>query len=381
MAKRPALVTQRSGSVQQSRKAILQLLHRKEAQSRPELAEATGLRQSTLTGLVRDLIKSGVVRAIGKRESNRVGKKQELLEINPDLGWIVGAGVQERIMSLIYMDAAGGVIDRDLLQFGRNPRLIPDLLKNRIDAWKTRHGTPPGRLMGIGIGMPGVIDTNRNLVLQSTYYQISDFPLGQMVADAVGVPITLENDANCATLAESQLGIARNLDSFLLFVINVVERGQDYVVRSFGFSLFLENNLFRGPHFAVGEINPPVDMDHEPSDVITEEELIELAKPDGQLLDSLMPFVMRIAATLSDVVDLMDPQAIILAGNLNLRNTNVIGAIEAEINQRIVTLRDRFVRVRPTALMDQGTCTGAALASLEKALMDRELAESARGTT
>ncbi len=330
----------------------------------------TGLRNSTLTGIVRDLITSEVVRSTGKRESSKVGKKQELLEINPDLGWVVGAGVQERVMSLLYMNASGRVIDRDLLQFGRNPRLIPDLMKNRIDAWKTRNGPPPGRLLGVGIGMPGVIDTDRNLVLQSTYYQISDFPLGQMVSDVVEAPATLENDANCATLAESQLGSASSLDSFLLFVINVVERDQDYVVRSFGFSLFLEGRLFRGPHFAVGEINPPVDINHEPSDIITEEELIELAKPNGQLLASLEPFVMRIAATLADVVDLMDPQALILAGNLNLRNTKVIGAIETEINQRIVTIRDRYVRVRPTALMDQGICTGAALTSLEKALMD-----------
>ena len=355
-------------SATNNREAVLQLLHRNGAQSRQELVEMTGMRNSTLTSLVRDLIKSDVVRSTGKRESNRVGKKQELLEINPELGWVVGAGVQERVMSLIYMDASGGVIDRDLLQFGRNSKLIPDLLKNRIDAWVTRHGRPPGRLLGVGIGMPGVIDTDRNLVLQSTYYQISDFPLGQMVSDAVEAPVFIENDANCATLAESQLGSARDLSSFLLFVINVVERNQDYVVRSFGFSLFLEGRLFRGPHFAVGEINPPADVEHEPSDVITEEELIELAKPDGALPKSLDSFVMRIAGTLSEVVDLLDPQAIILAGNLNLRNKKVIDAVETEINQRIVTLHNRYVSIRPTALMDQGICTGAALVSLEKAL-------------
>ncbi len=356
-----------------NRDAVLQLLHRSGAQSRQDLVTFTGLRNSTLTSIVRELITSGIIRTTGKRESNKVGKKQDLLEINPELGWVVGAGVQERVMSLIYMDACGQVIDRDLLQFGRNSRLIPDLLKNRIDAWMTRHGPPPGRLLGVGIGMPGVIDTHRNLVLRSTYYQTSDFPLGQMVSDAMNTPATLENDANCATLAESRLGSASSLDSFLLFVINVVERDQDYVVRSFGFSLFLEGKLFRGPHFAVGEINPPIDLDHEPSDVITEEELIELAKLDGQLPKSLDSFVMRISATLSDVVDLMDPQAIILAGNLNIRNTKVITAIETEVNQRIVSLRNRFVSIRPTALMDQGICTGAALASLEKALVGKSL--------
>lgn len=360
-------------SMQNNRSAILQLLHRNGAISRQELVELTGLRNSTLTSIIRDLIRSGVVRAMGKRESKKVGKKQELLEINPDLGWVVGAGVQERVISLIYMNASGGVIDRDLLQFGRNSRLIPDLLKNRIDAWVTRQGRPPGRLLGVGIGMPGVIDTDRNVVLRSTYYQVSDFPLGQMVSDVIETAVFVENDANCATLAESRLGSAKDLDSFLLFVINVVERNQDYVVRSFGFSLFLEGRLFRGPHFAVGEINPPADVKHEPSDVITEEDLIELAKPDGGLSKSLEPFVMRIADTLSEVVDLLDPQAIILAGNLSLRNTNVIDAIEAKVNQRIVSLHNRYVSIRTTALMDQGICTGAALASLEKALTGKDL--------
>ncbi len=359
--------------MQNNRSAVLQLLHRNGANSRQELVELTGLRNSTLTSIIRDLIRSDVVRTTGKRESNKVGKKQELLEINPDLGWVVGAGVQERVISLIYMDASGGVIDRDLLQFGRNARLIPDLLKNRIDAWITRHGGPPGRLLGVGIGMPGVIDTDLNIVLRSTYYEISDFPLGQMVSDAIKTAVNIENDANCATLAESRLGSARDLDSFLMFVINVVERNQDYVVRSFGFSLFLEGRLFRGPHFAAGEINPPADVAHEPSDVITEEDLIVLAKPDGELPESLNPFVMRIADTLSEVVDLLDPQAIVLAGNLSLRNTKVIDAIEAEVNQRIVSLHNRYVSIRPTALMDQGICTGAALASLEKALTGRDL--------
>jgi len=360
-------------SMQNNRSAILQLLHRNGAHSRQELVEKTGLRSSTLTSIIRDLIKAGVVRTMGKRESKTVGKKQELLQINADLGWVVGAGVQERVISLIYMNASGGVIDRDLLQFGRNSRLIPDLLKNRVDAWATRHGRPPGRFLGAGIGMPGVIDTNRNIVLRSTYYQVSNLPLGQLISDAIKTTVYVENDANCATLAESRIGSAKDLDSFLMFVINVVERNQDYVVRSFGFSLFLEGRLFRGPHFAVGEINPAADIEHEPSDVITEEDLIELAKPDGGLPRSLNSFVMRIADTLSGVVDLLDPQAIILSGNLNIRNKNVIDAVETEVNQRIVSLHDRYVSIRPTALMDQGICTGAALVSLEKALTGKDL--------
>ncbi len=60
----------------------------------------------------------------------------------------------------------------------------------------------PGEVLGIGIGSPGPLNRETGMVLETPNLGFTNFPLRDLISDAVGYPATLDNDANCATFGE-----------------------------------------------------------------------------------------------------------------------------------------------------------------------------------
>src|SRR5438128_38363 len=63
--------------------------------------------------------------------------------------------------------------------------------------------------IGIGIGAPGPLDRERGLVIVAPNLGWRDFPLRDRISKRLGMPATLDNDANCATVGEWWQGAAR----------------------------------------------------------------------------------------------------------------------------------------------------------------------------
>jgi glucokinase len=72
-----------------------------------------------------------------------------------------------------------------------------------------------GPLDGVGVGVPSIIEFSTGRVVSSINIPLTDVPLRQVLGDALGVPVFVDNDATVAALAEAhdedlQL-VARNL--------------------------------------------------------------------------------------------------------------------------------------------------------------------------
>jgi glucokinase len=83
-------------------------------------------------------------------------------------------------------------------------RAVPELL--------ARAGLPRDRLRGVGIGFGGPVDDATRTVVKS--HQIAGwdgFPLADWIADLVGLPAVLGNDADVAGLAEALVGAGKGL--------------------------------------------------------------------------------------------------------------------------------------------------------------------------
>jgi len=73
----------------------------------------------------------------------------------------------------------------------------------------TRRQAPGADVVGVGIGAPGPLDTKRGIVIFAPNLSWHNMPLRDRIADAVRLPTTLDNDANCAVLGEWWQGAAR----------------------------------------------------------------------------------------------------------------------------------------------------------------------------
>ena len=93
---------------------------------------------------------------------------------------------------------AEGVVDR-----------IVGLIEGVILDTINETGATRKDFLGIGIGAPGPLDRENGIVVVAPNLGWKDFPLRERITSRLGLPATLDNDANCATVGEWWLGAAR----------------------------------------------------------------------------------------------------------------------------------------------------------------------------
>jgi len=96
----------------------------------------------------------------------------------------------------------------------------------------------------IGIGIAGVLDRQRSMLLESPNLPLlNQMPLRERLASSLGIPVFLENDANCAALGELWCGAGVSFDNFLLFTIGT----------GIGSGVILNRGLWTGEEGKAGE--------------------------------------------------------------------------------------------------------------------------------
>jgi glucokinase len=95
----------------------------------------------------------------------------------------------------------------------------------------------------VGVGAAGWIDAERSTVMFAPNVAWRDEPLRDRIADKVGLPVVVENDANAAAWAEYRFGAARGVPDVLLITVGT----------GIGGGIIAGGELFRGAHGVAGE--------------------------------------------------------------------------------------------------------------------------------
>lgn len=100
------------------------------------------------------------------------------------------------------------------------------------------------QLKGVGIGAPGITDSQRGIVSWAPALGWDDLHLKDILADRFQVPIFVENDVNLAALGEYDYGAGKGTSSLVLLAIGT----------GIGSGIVINGELLRGAHFAAGEV-------------------------------------------------------------------------------------------------------------------------------
>lgn len=103
---------------------------------------------------------------------------------------------------------------------------------------------PDGGFIGIGLGSPGPLDRATGTVIETPNLGWRNFPLRDLVSNAIGLPAELDNDANAATLGEWWAGAARGVDNVIGVTLGT----------GIGGGIVLGGKIFHGVSDAAGEI-------------------------------------------------------------------------------------------------------------------------------
>ena len=128
---------------------------------------------------------------------------------------------------------------------------IIDMIGSVITDTMAETGASRDRFLGVGIGAPGALDRERGLVIFVPNLGWKNYPLRDRVVAGTGLPATLDNDGNCATLGEWWVGAARGGRCVVGMTIGT----------GIGGGLILDGQLYHGVSDVAGEIgHTTIDM-------------------------------------------------------------------------------------------------------------------------
>ena len=110
--------------------------------------------------------------------------------------------------------ALAGAIDADLQVHHRARREMSGLDQSTVvsavvEAVSEVREASPIEIEAVGFGIPCLIDQRTGTAVMAVNLPISDFPLRDVMAERLGLPVFVDNDANVAALAEHRFGAAR----------------------------------------------------------------------------------------------------------------------------------------------------------------------------
>ena len=348
-----------------NRNLILQLLRRYGQLSRQQLSDMTTLHRSTLSKIMSEFLDRDLVRVVGKIEPavKRVGKKQILLRIREDVGWALGIGLNWEWVNMVILDAAGRLVAQSRVHLGRDLARLPQVAKAHLDSWLRDRGRPAGKALGVGVGIPGVVDIEKGTVVLSDFFKVQNCPLALQLSEALGLPVSIDNDVRLEAMAQLNQPNETGTGDFIFFHTNYSPVETGYVIYSFGSAIVIDGHLHRGSHYGAGELwgllQPPQ------TNVVTEEDLTRLNSESAPLTENLCKVVEFVAPYLATVAGFVDPRRIIMGGAMHWRNRAVLERLEARVNDLLQpAIPNRRIEVQSTLFPGQETAYGAALLAL-----------------
>jgi glucokinase-like ROK family protein len=194
---------------------IMQSLRESGSMSRAALAELTGLNKTTVSSLVRELSAQGFVYEPGQSAPG-TGRPAVLLELNPAAGFIIAGELSRDFIAVVLADFAARVVWQRREQTSANQGQEA-LLQRLLALLHTSQAMIPagGRLLGVTIGVPGLVDRSSGRILFAPSLRWQDVALRELLPQFSTVPMLIDNDAALAALGEQYLGAAQGCDEVL----------------------------------------------------------------------------------------------------------------------------------------------------------------------
>lgn len=156
---------------------------------------------------------------------------------NPETGSL-GISIRSAGLSAVTLDA-GRIAFRKEAAISKEEGTV-----DQLTAFARECVQEAGEVERIGIALPGLISSDRNRVeFSAAFPELSRTELGSMLADALGKPVSIENDANSGALGEYRFGAGRGAESMFYATLGT----------GIGGAIVLNGEIWRGRSGFAGE--------------------------------------------------------------------------------------------------------------------------------
>ena len=224
-------------------------------------------------------------------------------------------------------------------------------------------GITKENIIGVGVGSAGEVDLLLGEVCLAAYLTMERFPLASVAEEALGLPVKVANDANCACLGEWKFGSGKNFSDMILVTLGT----------GVGGGIIVDNKLLTGNRGAGGEIGhmllckggrqcscgrkgcfeayvsggalvsqtiEAMQKDRktklwkimDESKMITPKLIFDMSREDKLAKKIVGDYIVNLAEGLVDLGNIFRPQAIIIGGGLSAQGDYLIAPVREYVN-------------------------------------------------
>jgi len=222
-----------------NRQIVLNFIREKEPISRAEISHETALQRSTVSLIVDELKTRGLIYEVDGESTG--GRPPTLLRLRAAGSMAIGIDVGTAQTTLAVSDLIGRVVEKDMFETDPDMRVT----FRRITAVVQRFIKTHVNIEGIGVCVPGLVDPETGTALFVPHFKWRNWPLALDLQEVFALPVTVDNDANAAALAELWLGRPEIRD-VRDFILVLVEEG-------LGTGIIFDGQVYQGVAGAAGE--------------------------------------------------------------------------------------------------------------------------------
>ena len=354
--------------------------------TRADVMAVTGLSRATISATVSDLVRQGLAE---DREDGAVatgGRPAARVTLTAAAGVVIGVDLGRRHIRVAAADLGHVVLAEQERRFdvdgrpGAAIRAAAELVAEVLAA----AGVPASRVLGVGLGLPAPIDNSGRLGSTSILPGWVGHQPAEELGDLLGMVVRADNDANLGALAESQWGAGHGAAALIyvkaatgigggIVLDGVLYRGASSTAGEIGHVTVADNaavcrcgnrgclELFAGGPALVAQVS------HGPERVESVPDLVAAAQAGSagcrRVLEDAGD---ALGLALSSLVNVLNPDRIVIGGELGLAGELVLASLRARVRRSAMTVAAQAVTVVAGTLGDRAEVLGGLLMVLRE---------------
>lgn len=226
-----------------NKKRIINLLSKERELTKLDISRKLDISVPTVTTIVGELKEEGIVEEAGMATSTG-GRKPMIIKFLPDSRYSIGLDLGRDYIRAILTNLDSNIIeDRKIDMPLITEDKVLDAMRVLIEEILNSCGDIGNKLLGIGLSLPGTVNEKELRLEVATNFRLRNISFEELHS-YFKLPIYLENEANAGALAESRLGIAKDLKN--LIYVSITE--------GIGGGILINDGMYKGRDRRAGEI-------------------------------------------------------------------------------------------------------------------------------
>ncbi|MCS0787617.1 ROK family transcriptional regulator [Cytobacillus firmus] len=368
---------------------VLQTIIDQSPISRADISQHLGLTKGTVSSLVNELIEEKICSETGPGKSSG-GRRPVMLLFNEQAGYAIGIDLGVNYILGVMTDLSGNIVCEHLkhmnsMRYEETVLVIKEVIQSLLDS------TPesPYGVIGIGIGVPGIVNKEGSNILLTPNLGWTDIHLKAEIETEFHLPVIIDNEANAGAYGEKRFGAGKNFENLIYVSAGI----------GIGVGFILQNSLYRGAEGFSGEMGHMViDIDGKECrcgskgcwelyaseqallnqakniesylkrDGLNLESLVEMAEEDEEVKDLFRQIGRCLGIGINNIINTFNPEQIIIGNRLAIAKALLLDSIMEVVKTHSLRFNQENVNITFADLSIYSTALGASAYATENFL-------------